>query len=737
MKILMALMGLDIGGAETHVTELAKELTKMGNHVVIVSAGGAYQPEVEAYGIKHYFAPLTTHSLSDMTKAYFILKRVISIEKPDVVHAHARIPALLCHLIHKHNKSFSFVTTVHGTFNPRGLMGKLTRWGDKQLAVSPDLKRYLVQNYKKIKENEVTISINGIDTGKFSPEADSSAFLTEYNLNSDATRIVYVSRLDSDMCGPVNMLINIAPRLLEAVPDLEIVIVGNGSGFEELAEKATKINNAAGRRVIILTGARTDIATINASATFCIGISRSILEAMSQAKPVILSGTFGYMGILTKDKLSDAMSSNFTCRSKDLADENTLYSDIMTLLTMEKEEFSKLGAFCREVVLEHYSSRKMANDNMRMYKAALNQGKYDAAILGYYGFRNSGDDTLLHAIIDSLKKRKPDIRIAVFSKTPEETARIYKVASVNRFDILSLRRVLKHTKLFIMGGGSLLQDGTSRRSLMYYSFCLSMAKRLSGKTMLYSNGIGPFVHKASAKMVSKALRGVDVITLRDEDSADDLKKIGITENVFVTADPVFALRRENRRIYEYALENCGISAGDKYVCVSPRKWKSQPESFTAGFASMCDYITEEYGYKIVFLPMQYPYDAKVIREIQQKMKNSSYFIASRLSADSILNILSHSELTVGVRLHLLIYASTVAVPGIGVVYDPKVSSFQRYIKQPYFIEPRGLAAGDYKSVIDECIKNRVDIVATLEENAAVMQQKAEYTADIALKLIEN
>ena len=29
-KILMALMGLEIGGAETHVVELSKELRRMG-----------------------------------------------------------------------------------------------------------------------------------------------------------------------------------------------------------------------------------------------------------------------------------------------------------------------------------------------------------------------------------------------------------------------------------------------------------------------------------------------------------------------------------------------------------------------------------------------------------------------------------------------------------------------------------------------------------------------------------
>ena len=41
MKILMATMGLDIGGAETHIVELSKELKRQGHDVAIISNGGA------------------------------------------------------------------------------------------------------------------------------------------------------------------------------------------------------------------------------------------------------------------------------------------------------------------------------------------------------------------------------------------------------------------------------------------------------------------------------------------------------------------------------------------------------------------------------------------------------------------------------------------------------------------------------------------------------------------------
>ena len=77
MKILMALNGLDIGGAETHVVELSKEIVRRGHEVVMVSSGGVYQKEVEDAGIKHYTVTLTSRSPASIFKSKEQLKKII------------------------------------------------------------------------------------------------------------------------------------------------------------------------------------------------------------------------------------------------------------------------------------------------------------------------------------------------------------------------------------------------------------------------------------------------------------------------------------------------------------------------------------------------------------------------------------------------------------------------------------------------------------------------------------
>ena len=211
MKILIATMGLDIGGAETHITELAKELTRRGHRVVIASNGGVYEAEIAAAGIKHYKVPLDRRRPIPMLKSLFLLNRILSKEKPDIVHAHARIPGFLLGILRKFRK-FTFVATAHWVFETGGALGFLTNWGEKTVAVSEDIKTYLMDNYSVPEEN-IFVTINGIDTEKFSPEADGSRVRREFSIPEGATVISHVSRLDESRALAARTLIAAAEEL--------------------------------------------------------------------------------------------------------------------------------------------------------------------------------------------------------------------------------------------------------------------------------------------------------------------------------------------------------------------------------------------------------------------------------------------------------------------------------------------------------------------------------------------
>ena len=88
--------------------------------------------------------------------------------------------------------------------------------------------------------------------------------------------------------------------------------------------------------------------------------------------------------------------------------------------------------------------------------------KFKAALLGYYGFGNLGDELLLQACINILAengiKRE---EVLVLSNNPEETAKTFHVKSINRWKYREVMSAFRETETLILGGGGLFQDRKS------------------------------------------------------------------------------------------------------------------------------------------------------------------------------------------------------------------------------------------------------------------------------------
>ena len=367
MRILLVTMSMDIGGAETHILELAKELKRRGHEVFVASHGGKYVEELRQAGIEHIDAPLHNKKPQNVMKSYQILKQTIQDKKIELVHSHTRITSFICGMLHK-KMGFKYVTTAHWTFKVTPLFKLITNWGDATVAVSEDIKEYLIKNYNLSPEN-IVVTVNGIDTEKFSKTTDVSDIVKEFSLNPEARRIVYISRLDESRALVAKQLVNIAQKLNETIPNLEIVIVGGGDSFDEINTTADTINQSLNKKLIVMTNARTDINKFAACGEIFIGVSRSALEAMASEKSVIIAGNEGYLGIFEESKLSNAIETNFCCRGLSMSNEETLFEDIVKLMHQTNKE--EQGKYNREVVKKYYSIEKMVNDTESAYQKVM------------------------------------------------------------------------------------------------------------------------------------------------------------------------------------------------------------------------------------------------------------------------------------------------------------------------------------------------------------------------------
>ncbi len=296
-------------------------------------------------------------------------------------------------------------------------------------------------------------------------------------------------------------------------------------------------------------------------------------------------------------------------------------------------------------------------------------------VLGYYGFFNSGDDAILYAVCQDIKTQNENNKITVMSNNPESTEKEYGVNAIPRMDLLKVIKEMRKADVVIFGGGSLLQDVTSSRSLTYYLTIMKIAKFFKKKTILYANGVGPINIKENQVKTAKVLNNLTKITVRDTDSEKFLHDIGVSKaKVTLTADPVYNLSTKNINIEDiYKKHNITLEK-EKFVSVYFRKF-GEDESYIPNLGKLFDKVQSELGLEILFVPMEHPSDCEASLKIQKQMKNNSYILDGRVEVPEMFEIIRHSKLVFGMRLHSLIYSSVVNTPMVAFSYDPKVDSF--------------------------------------------------------------
>lgn len=731
-RILLSLMQLNIGGAETHVVELAKELKRNGYVPIVTSNGGVYEKELEAEGIKHYTVPLQNKNPLNVIKAKRLLAKIIKDEKIDIVHSHARIPSFILGMLHKKMK-FPFVTTAHWVFTTKYGLKYITNWGEKCVAVSEDIKTYLMDNYQ-IPSGDIRVTINGIDTEKFSPETDCYDIKSEFDISDGDFVISYVSRMDESRSLAAKQLIEAVPDLAKKIPNLKVILVGSGDDFENVKAKAEAVNSALGYETIKLAGARVDINKFAAVCDVFVGVSRAALEAMAARKAVVIAGNEGYIGLFDENVLDVGIDTNFCCRGCRQSESELIKNDILKFYDMSADEKYQLGEYGRELIKREYSVSRMACDSIAVYNWALAKNK-EILISGYYGFKNSGDDALLKAIIKDLKENKESPNIVVLSANPKETEKLYRVKAINRLNMFKIFRHMKNAEMLISGGGTLIQDGTSTKSLWYYLAVIKAALAKNVKVMLYANGVGPLKRESNIKITEKILNKVNLITLRDSDSERTLKQIGVTEpKTFVTADPVFGLECADETSGRELLSKAGVPSDSKILGVSVRKWEDTGKGFEETLAKVCDYFFEKYGYYTVFIPMQCEKDIPVSENIARKMKSKSTVIKKRCSVEEMTSIFKCLDVCIGMRLHSLIYSASESVPLIGLAYDPKIVSFMEYTHQNLYVDVRKLSYEKLIEMCDKCMSDYAEIKSELNAHCKYLKEQAKENGVLAVGL---
>lgn len=363
---------------------------------------------------------------------------------------------------------------------------------------------------------------------------------------------------------------------------------------------------------------------------------------------------------------------------------------------------------------------------------------YRILISGYYGFNNIGDESVLRAVVENLRARLSDIEITVLSQNPTETAEKFGVRAVPRMSPAAILREVRRCDLLISGGGSLLQDATSSKSINYYLLIIHLALLLRKKVFIYSQGIGPIYVPQNRKRTAQALRKVHGIVVRDEGSRRLLEEIGVPpEKVVVTADPVLRIDRPGLEKGQMILTHEGCPRLENRPLIGWAVKERNPNSPFAGEVERCiRWLEKTYHARCVLIPFHYEEDRNVALQLAERLVDEDVgCIRSKHLSDETLSIIGNMDFLVGVRLHSLIYAAVMDVPMMGISYDPKVDAFLHSVGQEAVSSTGEFTLERFQPAFEQAWQKRERLRSEVAERRNVLQQKLNTNEDMIAALI--
>ena len=392
--------------------------------------------------------------------------------------------------------------------------------------------------------------------------------------------------------------------------------------------------------------------------------------------------------------------------------EHQLAEHLLTLAG-DPELRHTFGERIYEKASREFSIDRMVEHQLEIYESILKrdarqksrQSTRDGTIIcGAYGHGNAGDDAILKSIIQSVQQLDDTMPITVLAKNTQSIKKRYRVNSIYTFNIPKMFSAMRKSQLYINGGGTLIQNATSWRSLWYYLFTLRLAKTLGNKVDMYGCGIGPVTGAKNIHLVKRVLdRSVDTITLREQDSMGELESFGVKQpEILLSSDPALVLAPSSPVDVDAYCKRNGLEEGKRYICFMLRTWYGFDDK-AAAFAACADQAYEKYGLIPVFLSLNIFHDSKAAQKVAQQIKAPYHILDEWAEPELLIGLLGRMEVVVSMRLHGLIFSSLSGVPVVGVSYDPKIGSFLKYLDAGSCIALEDVTENNLNEAVDQAV----------------------------------
>lgn len=734
MKVVHIIGGGDVGGAKTHVLSLVAKLHEQIDVLLISLREGEFADDARAMGIPvavvHHKNPL-----QDVKE----IRGIVADGGFSLIHCHGA-KANVLGVILKRKCGVPVVTTVHsdwrldymGNFKKKYTFGLLNtvalRFLNGYIGVTRNFADMLID--RGFDPYRVHVIYNGLDFSyQPAPRMSREEYLASLGLPAEADTVVCGIAARLHPVKDIGTILRALAKIRDVCPKLRLVIGGDGEQREYL-KKLTHDLGLEDR--VVFAGWVTDMDTflnaidINLLSSLSESFPYSVLEAV-RAKCTMVTSAVGGMPILIDHGANGLL---FTPQDADALAEHLkyLYEHPAERADMAERLYAKASAL--------YSLRKMVEDQIKIYETVLRRAERERTprgqvlICGSYGRGNAGDDAILKAVVGEIRAIDPDVRICVMSRAPKQTRLQYRVRSIYTFRPVQMLRAMRRAHLYINGGGSLIQDCTSSRSLYFYLMTLRAAVLCGCKVMMYGCGIGPVSGKANRRLAARVIdRCADVITLRDPGSMEELARMGVTHpRMQLAADPTLNLAPAPDALVQSAFFSEGLAIDGNYACLAMRRWKDFDRKLPE-MARVADYLAREHHLIPVLVPMEHDRDLPVAEQIAAAMEERAVVLRGRYDVYTMIGILARMKLIVAMRLHALVFGAGQGVPVVGISYDDKVSGFMHYIGRELCMEYADFTFDNLRGYLDLALS--ADMGGKLREMTRIMRENERKNSEAA------
>ena len=291
--------------------------------------------------------------------------------------------------------------------------------------------------------------------------------------------------------------------------------------------------------------------------------------------------------------------------------------------------------------------------------------KGSVVVAGWVGSNNIGDELIHRSMLRELKTLGLEPRSV--SQDP--------AASEATHDVVAFRSIRLWSELgqadgFVFGGGALIQQDSSLLNIAFHFQRLRLAHMRSVPAVGAGLGIGSLRTPTARRAVRSALRKLRRIAVRDHDSQETLRRLGVG-GVEVGCDLVFAMDTPDVAAEDVVAVGLRPPLAGGIVPPSLRH-PSHSDEWLTEMANALDRAAAGTGLTIRFIAMDRERDHGVHLAVAERMNSSAETL--RPGIDEVIGEFAKAQVTIGMRYHAAVVSLVAGRPAVGLDYAQKVSS---------------------------------------------------------------